>query len=164
MYNIGGSSEIFCKITMAKAYSDDLRHKLVEAHQQGDGSLEVLAQRFHVSVGWARKVSAAFHRTGKWTRPPSGPCGRRSMFTEEIREQVRGWIDEKPDLTLHELQSRLLGELQLKASIGRLWSLLRELELRLKKKRSTPRSRMSPPFGSDANSGASKRAGSTRTG
>jgi len=39
---------------MAKAYSDDLRRKLIKAHQQGEGSLEVLAQRFHVSVGWAQ--------------------------------------------------------------------------------------------------------------
>ena len=43
---------------MAKAYSDDLRRKFIEAHQQGEGSLEVLAQRFHVSVGWAKNVSA----------------------------------------------------------------------------------------------------------
>ncbi len=45
---------------MAKAYSEDLRQKFIEAHQQGEGSLEALAQRFHVSVGWAKKVSATF--------------------------------------------------------------------------------------------------------
>ena len=43
------------------------------------------------------------------------------------------WIDQQPDLTLHELQSRLLDELGLSSSIGRLWSLLRELGLRVKK-------------------------------
>ena len=115
---------------MAKAYSDDLRRKLIEAHQQGDGSLAELAKRFHVSASWARKVSAAFSRTGSWERPPSGPRGRRSKFSAEIRARLSEWIDKQPDLTLHELQARLQSELKLKASIGRLWSLLREMGLR----------------------------------
>ncbi len=49
---------------MAKAYSDDLRRKLIEAHQAGEESLETLARRFRVSVGWTKKVSATFRRTG----------------------------------------------------------------------------------------------------
>ena len=149
---------------MAKAYSDDLRRKLIEAHQQGEGSLEVLARRFHVSVGWARKVSATYRRSGSWARPPSGPRGPRSKFTVEIRRQVGEWIAEQPDLTLHELQSRLREELRLRASIGRLWSLLREMGLRLKKKRSTPPSKTLPPTDSGARSGGSKQGGSTRKG
>ncbi|MDE0200355.1 MAG: transposase [Caldilineaceae bacterium] len=40
---------------------------------------------------------------------------------------------EQPDLTLHELQSRLHEELRLRASIGRLWNLLREMGLRPEK-------------------------------
>ncbi len=93
----------------------------------------MLAQRFHVSVGWARKVSATYRRSGSWARPPSCPRGPRSKFTVEIRRQVGEWMAEQPDLTLHELQSRLHEELRLRASIGRLWSLLREMGLRLKK-------------------------------
>ena len=149
---------------MARAYSDDLRRLLIEAHQQKEGSLPVLAKRFHVSVGWAKKVSATFRRTGSWARPPSGPRGRRSKFTPEIRRQVGEWIDQQPDLTLHELQSRLLDELQsrlldeleLSSSIGRLWSLLRELGLRVKKSRSTPPSKISRRSASGASDGASR--------
>ena len=149
---------------MAKAYSDDLRRKLIEAHQQGEGSLEVLARRFHVSVGWARKVSATYRRSGSWARPPSGPRGPRSKFTVQIRRQVGEWIAEQPDLTLHELQSRLHEELRLRASIGRLWSLLREMGLGRKKKRSTPPGKILPPTDSGARSGGSKQGGSTRKG
>ncbi len=141
---------------MARAYSDDLRQKLIEAHQQGDGSLPALAQRFHVSEGWARKVSAAFYRSGSWVRPPSGPRGPRSKFTDEIRRRLYEWIEEQPDLTLQQLQSRLRGELGLKASIGRLWSVLREMGLRLKKSRSAPPSRMSPPSRGVARSGVNR--------
>ena len=125
---------------MAKAYSDDLRRKFIEAHQQGEGSLEVLARRFHVSVGWAKKVSATFRRTGSWARPPSGRRGPRSKFSAEIRRQVGAWIAEQPDLSLHELQSRLRDELR----------------LRLKKSRSTPLSKTLPPADSDVLSGGNK--------
>ncbi len=141
---------------MARAYADDLRRLLIEAHQQKEGSLPVLAKRFHVSLGWARKVSATFRRTGSWARPPSGPRGRRSKFTPEIRRPVGEWIEEQPDLTLHELQSRLLDELGLRSSIGRLWSLLRELGLRVKKSRSTPPSKISRRSASGASDGASR--------
>ena len=141
---------------MAKAYADDLRRLLIKAHQQREGSLPVLAQRLHVSVGWAKKVSATFRRTGSWVRPPSGPRGPRSRFTADIRRQMGEWIEEQPDLTLHELQSRLRGELGLRASIGRLWSLLRELGLGVKKSRSMPPSKTRRRSGDGARSGGSK--------
>jgi len=72
---------------MAKAYSDDLRRKLLEAHQQGEESLEELAERFCVSVGWAKKISALFGSTGRMERPPSGPRGPRSKITPEVQQQ-----------------------------------------------------------------------------
>ena len=81
---------------------------------------------------------------------------RRWTFSAEIRRQVGEWIAEQPDLSLHELQSRLRDELRLRASIGRLWSLLRELGLRLKKSRSTPLSKTLPPADSDVLSGGNK--------
>jgi transposase len=118
---------------MAKAYSNDLRLRIIEAHQQGEGSLEELADQFHVSVGWAKLVSATFRRTGRAERPAAGKRGRRSKFTAEVQQRVREWITAQPDLTLHELQRKLRAELALTASIGRLWKLLGEMELRLKK-------------------------------
>lgn len=141
---------------MAKAYSNDLRGKFIEAHRQGEGSLAELASRFHVSLGWAKKVSAAFSRSGGWERPAQSRHGRRGKFTPEVREQMSEWIVSQPDLTLHELQSRLRTELEMKASIGRLWSLLREMGLRFKKSRSTPPSRTTRRTGSGALAGASQ--------
>ncbi len=149
---------------MAKAYSDDLRCKLIEAHQAGEGSLEALAQRFHVSVGWTKKVSATFRRTGSAARPATRPPGRRSRFGPEIQQQLRHWISEQPDLTLHELQARLRSERGMAASIGRLWSLLREMGLGRKKSHSTRPSKTRPAASSSALSGERKQAESTRTG
>ena len=53
---------------MAITYSDDLRRKLLEAHGEGEGSLPVLAARFRVSVGWAKKISSALLHTGQMER------------------------------------------------------------------------------------------------
>ena len=44
---------------MAQAYSNELRRKLLTAHKRGEGSLAQLAKRFAVSLGWAKKISAA---------------------------------------------------------------------------------------------------------
>jgi hypothetical protein len=53
---------------MGKTLGDDLRRKLLFAYDQGEGTLEELATRFVVSVGWAKKISAARNRTEN--RPP----------------------------------------------------------------------------------------------
>lgn len=149
---------------MAKAYSDDLRRKLLEAHQQGEGSLPQLAARFRVSVSWAKTISAALGRTGRMERPPAGPRGPRSKLTEEVRKQLRGWIAEQPDLTLMEMQRRLSRERRLAVSVGRLWAVLREMGLRLKKSHSMPPSRTANRGGGNAASGSKRRVGSKRRG
>jgi transposase len=147
---------------MAKAYSDDLRRKLLEAHQLGEGSLEQLAGRFRVSVSWAKKVSAAFRRTGRMERPPAGPRGPRSKLTPEIQRELRGWIELQPDLTLVELQQRLVARRGLYSSLSRLWEVLGVLGLRLKKSHSTPPSKTPKKAGAVARSGASRPARSPR--
>ena len=143
---------------MARAYSDDLRRKLLEAHRQGEGSLEKLAARFRVSVGWAKGISATLRRTGKMERPPAGRRGPRSKLTKEVRQQLREWIAAQADLTLMEIQGRLDQELNLKVSIGRLWTVLREMNLPLKKSHSMPPNRTPKRFVTGASAGSKQRA------
>lgn len=143
---------------MARAYSDDLRRKLLEAHQQGEGSLAQLAVRFRVSLSWAKGISATLRRTGKMERPPAGPRGPRSKLTEEVRQQLREWVADQPDLTLMEMQRRLDQELSLKVSIGRLWTVLQEMRLPLKKSHSTPPNRTPKRSVASAITGSKQRA------
>ena len=147
---------------MAKAYSDDLRRKLLEAHQQGEGSLAVLAARFRVSVSWAKSISAMLGHTGRMERPPAGPRGPRSKLTPEVRKQMGAWIAAQPDLTLAEIQKRLQRDLRLPVSIGRLWGVLHAMGLRLKKSRFMPPNRTPKQAASSAASGAKRRARSIR--
>src|ERR1019366_2083771 len=72
--------------TMARPYSDDLRQKLLEAYDQGQGSLAELAEQFCVSLGWAWKISSARKRTGRTERASYRPGPkRREAFVEALR-------------------------------------------------------------------------------
>jgi hypothetical protein len=52
---------------MARAYSNDLRGKFLQAYDEGEGTLE--AEQFRVSLGWAKKISARRSRTGEVEAP-----------------------------------------------------------------------------------------------
>ena len=119
---------------MAKAYSDDLRRKVLEAHAAGEGILEELAERFSVSVGWVFKISAALAKTGKMERQPGARRGRVSKVTPEIESFIKEVVQGRSDTTLGELQLKLFDERQLEISIGRLWQVVDKLDLRFKKK------------------------------
>jgi transposase len=149
---------------MASAYSDDLRRKFFEAYQRGDGSLAVLAERFGVSLGWAEKLMRALRATGSVERTRGGKRGPASKLTPELRERMAAWIQTQPDLTLVELQLRMWEDHDLEVSLSRLWTVLGEMGLRLKKSRSTPPSRTRRRPVSSALSGAKKRVRSIRRG
>ena len=125
---------------MAKAYSNDLRRKLLEAHDRGEGSLRELAERFGVSSPYAWKISAQRKRTGQVERVEQRH-GPESKVTEAVEEQLRTWVRLQPDLTLVEFQERLWETARLPVSVPRLWQVLRRMQLRLKKSHSTPRNK-----------------------
>jgi hypothetical protein len=58
---------------MGKPFGDDLRRRLLLAYDQGQGTLEELASRFLVSLGWAKKISAARNCAGQAERVPHKP-------------------------------------------------------------------------------------------
>ena len=120
---------------MARAYSDDLRGKLLEAHEQGEGSLRALARRFHVSEAWAFKISSTRSRTGKTERPPGARRGRKSRITAEAIEYLQLQVKGSPDRTLAELQEDLRRQRSIEIGITRLWTVLKQ-RLRALKARS----------------------------
>ena len=126
---------------MAQAYSDDLRRKLLEAYQAGEGSLASLAVRFRVSVGWAKKISAALLHTGEMKRPAGAKRGRRSRITAEALEFLAARVREQPDRTLEKLREDLEREQRIVIGTTQLWVVLKRMGLRFKKNRSMPLSR-----------------------
>jgi transposase len=126
---------------MARAYADDQRRKLLQAHDRKQGSLRALAERFGVSAGWAWKISAMRRRTGTMERPQQrhGPVSR---VTPAVEGRLRDLVRARPDVTLAELQQQLQREHGLYLSIGRLWLALQRMGLRLKKSRSTRKNKI----------------------
>lgn len=125
---------------MAKAYSNDLRRKLLEAYDRGEGSLRELAERFGVSSPYAWKISAQRKRSGQVERVEQRH-GPESKVTRAVEQQLRTWVRQQPDLTLVEIQERLWETAQLPVSVPRVWQVLRRMKLRLKKSHSTPRNK-----------------------
>jgi transposase len=147
---------------MARAYSDDLRRKYLEAYQRGDGSLAVLAGRFGVSVSWAERLMRSLRQTGQVERPPGGRRGPASKLTPELRERIRAWIQTRSDYTLAELQLRLWEEQEVEVSLSRLWTVLEEMGLYLKKSHSAQPSKIRQRSSSVAVSGGRRRTRSIR--
>lgn len=116
---------------VARAYSDDLREKVLGAYASGKGTLRELAERFEVSYGWVAKIHAAELGTGSRRRVPQR---RRpsSIDTELVRRLVR----QKPDIVLRELRQAML-ECGQRVSVTQVWRVLKQMGLVLKKSCST---------------------------
>ena len=147
--------------SMARAYDDDLRRKLLAAHDRGEGWLRELASRFGVSYGWAWKISAQRKHSGQPERVRHHP-GRKPHAGVEAQQRVLAWVAANPDLTLAEIQSKLASEARVQLSRGRVWYLVRRLGLRLKKSRSTPKSGIRKRTASGVRSSSKRSAPSRR--
>jgi transposase len=148
---------------MAKWYGDDLRRKLLQAYDRGEGTLEQLAARFSVSAPWAWKISAQRKRSGQMERVEQRR-GTVRKVTAEVEQRLRGWVQAQPDLTLAELQQKLAQAHPLHVSLGRLWQVLRQMGLRLKKSHSTPANLTRKRTSSGAKPSRRRSAGSRRSG
>jgi transposase len=126
---------------MARAYSDDLRGKILRAYERGCLGLEALAEQFGVSYGYTKKIRRQQLQSGRVERPPQARHGPVSQVTLEVEEELRRALRRQPDLTLRELAEGLEQTRRLRLSRSRLWVVLGRLGLRRKKNRSTPANR-----------------------
>ena len=85
-----------------KAYSTDLRQRVVAACDARDGTREQIAARFSVSVSWIRKVLGQRRDTGSIEPKPRGG-GRAPAFDEAAAARLRRAVRADGDATLVEL-------------------------------------------------------------
>jgi len=76
---------------MPEAYSNDLRRKLLEAYEEGQGTLEELAERFSVSEGLGEEDFGVYNRTQKMERPAGAKRGRESRVTRRLKSIFVRW-------------------------------------------------------------------------
>lgn len=137
-----GDGEFSCDTTiMARAYSDDLRRKFLVAYDRGVETLQLLSERFEVSLPYAKKIRQQLLRTGKMERVGQSRYGPVSRVTAAAESWLRDRVGATPDATLAELRQGLKRELGIEISRSHLGRVLDRMQLRLKKSRSTPPSK-----------------------
>src|SRR3954454_10787973 len=113
-------------------YSQDLRERILETVQRGDGSLRQIARRFLVSASFVTRLLRLYRGTGSLEPKPHGG-GDPAVLTPEDLDRLRELIRQQPDATLEELRQRLDAS----CSTMTISRALRKLGLPRKKK--TPR-------------------------
>src|SRR3954462_12654261 len=87
-------------------YSQDLRKRVLDTVQRGDGPLRQIARRFLVSVSFVTRLLRLHRGTGSLEPKPHGG-GNPAVLGPEDLERLRELIRHQPDATLEELRPRL---------------------------------------------------------
>lgn len=122
---------------MPRAYSQDLRDRVIDAVLAGGESRRSAARRFGVSdasaVKWLQRVA----RLGD--RHCAGTGGHRPSKVKPHREWLLAAIAAEPDITLAALSAKLLAERQVRADTGMLSRFFTGEGISFKKKRAAKR-------------------------
>src|SRR5512135_200977 len=86
-----------------RAYSMDLRERVVAACDEGLDTRAEVAERFSVSESWVRRLLQRRRETGSMA-PKRHGGGQRPAFDSESLERLRQAVAERPDATLAELR------------------------------------------------------------
>ena len=118
---------------MPKAYSGDLRERVIEAVETGASRREA-AERFEVSASSAIKWLQRWHE-----RRSAAPKLRGGSISplEEFASEILALVAEQPDLTLVETVAALRKR-RIKTSRSALWRFLDRHNITLKKKACKP--------------------------
>ena len=87
-------------------YSADLRQRILEMVQRGDGSLRQIASRFLVSLSFVTRLLQLYRSTGS-IQPKPHRGGNPAELGPEDLERLRELVRQQPDATLEELRQRL---------------------------------------------------------
>jgi len=121
-----------------RAYSQDLRDRVLHALERGERPTDI-AVRFEVSRGWVHEVRKQLRVEGRRTSLQIG--GHRKSLVAPMEAVLRGWIDERPDLTLAEMCERLTKEQGIAIKVPALWHQLNKWGLSYKKNPARQRAR-----------------------
>jgi putative transposase len=118
-----------------KAYSLDLRQKIVEAYLGGQGSMQQMAEQFNVARSFVQKLVKRYQDEGTLEAKPRGGNVAPKLAPEHW-PVVQELVEADNDATLEELCQRVEERTGVRISISVLCRLLQKLELPRKKSRS----------------------------
>lgn len=112
-----------------RTLSMDLRERVVNAHDAGEGGTLQLAKRFGVSDRWIRKLLRQRRETGS-IAPKQYRRGPKPRLSGAQRRRLVLLAREKPDLTLDQMRRRL----RLRCSLVTIWRALRQASFTFKRR------------------------------
>jgi transposase len=124
---------------MPKPYSSDLRTKIVDAYQRGEGTQRGLAERFGVSGTFVVDLLRRYRQTGSVAPKPRGG-GQQPRLDANQLEVVTALVKKDPDATLDEMIERVAEHTGVRVSNPTMSRVLTRLGLPRKKSRSTRQS------------------------
>jgi transposase len=124
-----------------RPYSEDLRERIVEAYEAGEGSVRELAKRFAVDPGTVQNYLNLKRETGD-VRPRPHGGGTEPKLDAAGVQLVGTVVQEKNDRTHAEIAKELETRIQVKVSRATVWRALERLGLKRKKKRFVRASRL----------------------
>jgi transposase len=140
---------------MAKAYSQDLRDRILAAYDRGKPTRQI-AQALEVSPAWARRVKQRRRESGSVRAKPMGGLRVVKIDLDRLRQLVA----QQPDATIKELHQRLACD----CSESAVSMALARLNLTFKKRRFMRPSRIARTSPSAAAIGKTGRPASQRSG
>ena len=118
-----------------KAFSLDLRERVVAAYGRGEGTRKEIADRFGVSEGFVKKMLQQHRTTGSLA--PLGGQGRKPAIRGAKVKALEAFVGHRPDATLAEIRKHLKAS----CSTVAVFNALKRLGYRRKKSPSTPASK-----------------------
>lgn len=115
-----------------KAYSVDLRQKVIDAHNQQEGSQRQLAKRFRVSLSFIENLLKRYRADGT-VEPRAHGGGYPAKLTLEHIELVATLVEEDNDATLVELCNQLEQRVGVRVSRATMGRIVQQLKLTRKK-------------------------------
>jgi transposase len=120
-----------------KAYSLDLRQKVIDAYNRKEGSQRQLAKRFSVSLSFIQDLLKRY-RQDKTIEPRRHGGGATAKLSEEHLALVVRLVESDNDAILVELCERLEQHSGVRVSRATMGRITQQLRLTRKKSRSMP--------------------------
>lgn len=116
-----------------KALSMDLRERVIKAHDNGEGTLQELADRFSIGRTTLCDLLRRQRQTG--SLEPSAARGKPPRRVDDAgRERIRGLVAAKPDATIPELTDAYNAEAAAPVSESTMGREVRLMKLSRKKR------------------------------
>lgn len=115
-----------------RAYSLDLRQRVVRAYEQGQSSTAQIAKQFGVGQTFVKKMLRQKRETSDLAPRPHGG-GRPASLNPAQRRLLQRKVQKQNDISLAELQELLRDETQLDVHVSTISRALKQLDLPRKK-------------------------------